>query len=353
MAGRGEKFKADTVPVHRLVRVLIVEDSEEDAALLVRELKGGGYAPIYQRIETGEAMLSALGEQTWDLILADYSLPRFNGLTAFNLMKERNIDLPFILVSGTITEAMAVAAMNVGVHDYLKKGDLVRLTAAVGRELHEADVRRSRRLAETALVESEERFRLLVEGIQDYAIFMLNADGIVASWNAGAKRIFGYSSHDILGRHFSILYQTERVKEGKPEQQLKAALAAGRSSDESERVRKNGSRFWASVTTTALKDAKGTLRGFARVTHDITERRRMEQELLAISEREQKRIGQDLHDGLCSHLAGIVFQGEFLYQKLTEQSIAEAAIAGRMTEMIRQAITQAHGLARGLNPVSL
>ncbi|HEY6182166.1 MAG TPA: PAS domain S-box protein [Terriglobales bacterium] len=339
--------------MNRPLRVLIVEDSGDDTELLLRELKRGGYEPTHQRVDTPEAMRVAMRTHTWDLIIADYTLPGFSGPAALALMKELGTDLPFILVSGTINHPTAVAAMKAGAHDYVMKGDLARLTAAVERELNEAEVRRSHRGAKAALAESEECFRLLVEGVQDYAIFMLTPAGAVASWNAGAERIYRYRAEEILGLHVSVLYSVDDVRAGKPEEDLRLSESQGRFSEEAERMRRDGSRFWAQVITTAMRDKAGCLRGFARVTRDITERRRLEQEILAISEREQNRIGQDLHDGLCNHLAGVVFQGEFLEQKLSEQSVAEAAIAARMTVMLKQAITQAHGLARGLNPVNM
>ena len=133
--------------------------------------------------------------------------------------------------------------------------------------------------AEARLRESEERFRLMVEGVQDYAIFMLDVDGIVVSWNAGAERIKGYSAEEACGMHFSSFYPPEDVDAGKPGEELRVAAAEGRVEDEGWRVRKDGSRFWAMVVITALRDSSGTLRGFGKVTRDFTERRRYEERL--------------------------------------------------------------------------
>jgi diguanylate cyclase (GGDEF)-like protein len=129
------------------LRVLIVEDSEDDVELLVFELELGGYDPIYQRTDTAETTLAALEEQQWDLVIADYSMPQFNAIAALSLLQEKGLDLPFIIVSGTITEETAVAAMKAGVHDYLTKDNLVRLVPAVERELREAQVRSEHRQA--------------------------------------------------------------------------------------------------------------------------------------------------------------------------------------------------------------
>ncbi len=130
------------------LRVLIVEDSADDAELLLRELRRGGYEPTAERVETAQVMSTALARQPWDAILADYSLPQFSGFAALKLVQEKSLDIPFIIVSGTIGEGTAVAAMRAGAHDYLMKGNLVRLTAAVERELREAAMRREHRRME-------------------------------------------------------------------------------------------------------------------------------------------------------------------------------------------------------------
>jgi PAS domain S-box-containing protein len=130
----------------------------------------------------------------------------------------------------------------------------------------------ARRKAEEALRESEERFRLLVEGVQDYAVYMLDPDGIVTSWNAGAQKMKGYARGEILGRHLSTFYLAEDIAAGKPWVELATALREGRAEDEGWRVRKSGERFWARVVASPLYDAEGRLRGFAEVTQDLSQR---------------------------------------------------------------------------------
>jgi PAS domain S-box-containing protein len=136
-----------------------------------------------------------------------------------------------------------------------------------------------RRAAEHALHESDERFRLLVDGVRDYAIYRLTPDGHVASWNTGAERLKGYTADEIIGQHFSRFYTAEDVRTGTPQQLLQVAVADGRVEAEGWRVRKDGSRFRANVMMTALYDESGQLRGFAKVTRDITERELLEQQL--------------------------------------------------------------------------
>jgi PAS domain S-box-containing protein len=129
---------------------------------------------------------------------------------------------------------------------------------------------------------SEETFRLLVESVKDYAIYMLDTEGRVATWNSGAARIKGYSADEILGAHFSIFYPKEDVEAGKCEAELAAAVNNGHFEDEDWRIRKNGTRFWANVVITPLRDPAGRLTGFAKVTRDLTERRAAEAERLRL-----------------------------------------------------------------------
>ncbi len=128
------------------------------------------------------------------------------------------------------------------------------------------------------LVAAERYYRLLVESIKDYAVIMMDPDGVVMSWNTGAERIKGYKAEEIIGQHFSRFYPAEDVRAGKPETELRVAAAEGRFEDEGWRVRKDGSRFWANVIVTALRDPKGRLLGFGKITRDMTERKRQEEE---------------------------------------------------------------------------
>src|SRR5918993_5654835 len=135
-----------------------------------------------------------------------------------------------------------------------------------------------------SLRESEERFRLMVEGVKDYAIFMLDPGGQVTTWNDGAERIEGYSEEEILGRHFSAFYPEEDVERGHPEEVLRAALAEGRCVEEGQRVREDGSRFWASAVVTALRGREGNLESFSVLVHDTTERKHADDVLRFLAE---------------------------------------------------------------------
>jgi len=170
-----------------------------------------------------------------------------------------------------------------------------------------------------ALRESEERFRHMVDAVRDYAIFMLDPEGRIVTWNQGAERIKGYSASEIIGQHFSKFYPEEDLQAGKPANELEIAVRDGRVEDEGWRVRKDGSKFWATVVITAIRDDAGNLLGFSKVTKDNTERmlvlkalrdsrrelhdsedslRRLSLHLLRTQDEERRRIGRDLHDSL-------------------------------------------------------
>ena len=204
-----------------------------------------------------------------------------------------------------------------------------------------------------ALRDNEERFRALIESIEDYAIFMLDARGNVVTWNEGAGKLTGYPVDEVLGQHFSRFWPSDEIDAEKPAQALAEAAAQGSCKHEGLRVRQDGSRFWAMTTLTALRDGDGRLTGFSRVIHDITDRKRLENEIVEAEERERRRIGRDLHDVLGQDLTGIAFLAKELEEDLAGRSARESPQAARIVALANQAVERAKSLAQGLCPIGL
>jgi len=199
-AGRSILGEALVADHSRGLRVLIVEDSLEDTALLLRELQRAGYDVVHERVDTADTLDAALASPPWDLVISDYSMPGFTGVAALERVRQRDPDVPFIFVSGTIGEDVAVDAMRVGAHDYVLKGDLRRLVPAIQRELRDAHMRRERRRAEEALRASEERFRKVFQfspvGI---AISTLD-EGILLEANDAYLAMIGHARDEAIGK---------------------------------------------------------------------------------------------------------------------------------------------------------
>jgi PAS domain S-box-containing protein len=185
---------------------------------------------------------------------------------------------------------------------------------------------RGRKGIEDSLLKSEERFRILVQEVKDYAIVMLDPGGHVVSWNAGAERIKGYRAEEILGQHFSTFYPREDVERGKTEMELRVAASEGRFEDEGWRVRKDGSRFWADVVITALRDHDDQLVGFVKVTRDLTDRLRAQEERLRLAHAEEAIRLRDEFLSIASHeLRTPLTALQLQLESLEEQTAASAA----------------------------
>lgn len=257
-------------PLH----ILIVEDSEDDCLLLLRELRRGGYDPVCERVETSGDMRKALAQRHWDIVISDYVLPKFSGLTALKTLKESGLDLPFIIVSGNIGESIAVDAMKAGAHDYILKGNLTRLVPAVERELREATIRRERRQVKEALVESETRYRSLFENSID-AVLLASADGSVLDVNPAACSILNMTKGEILAaQKEDIIDMTDPRASAFFEERARTGRARG----EITCVRKGGARFPCDLSSSMFTDKSGITIA-STIARDVTERKQAEEKI--------------------------------------------------------------------------
>jgi two-component system, cell cycle sensor histidine kinase and response regulator CckA len=263
--------------MHPHLQVLVVEDSEDDMLLVLRELRRGGYTVDFVRVETPEEMQAALDRQAWDIVIADYTLPAFSALTALNLLQQQRRDLPFIIVSGTIGEETAVAAMKAGAHDYIIKGNLARLVPAVERELREAEERQKRQKAEQALRESEERFRQLAENVIESVFWMADPKAtqfLYVSptyeqiWGRSRERLYANSMEWLAAIHIE---EQQRIQTSFFEQAL-----SGRYDEEYRVVRPDGSVRWIRDRGFPIQNAAGAPYRVVGIATDITEKKHLE-----------------------------------------------------------------------------
>jgi len=237
------------------LRVLIVEDSESDVALLLRELRQGGLDPHFRVVQDAEEMRAALSAAQWDVVISDYQLPGFNGFAALSLLQQTGRDIPFILVSGTIGEEIAVDAMKAGAHDYVMKGKLVRLVPAITRELREAKVRASHREAQKTLRALEKAVESLQVGVT-----ICDRNGKILYTNPAEARLHGYEEKELVGREARILVSAELWKDLTPDQ-FKQLRSWRR---ERLNVRKDGTNFPAQLISDVIKDDVGEPLGIVR-----------------------------------------------------------------------------------------
>ena len=218
--------------MNKQLRVLIVEDSEDDAVLLTRELQKGGYNPVVERVDTPEAMRKSLNDKKWDVVISDYIMPKFSGLDALKVLQKSELDLPFIIVSGKIGEDTAVEVMRAGAHDYIMKSNLKRLIPAIKRELTEVEVRQERKQARADLTQSYAELEKLNKKLQDEIserrkaeneaiktrehlqnvidsateiIISVDQNKRITTWNKTAEELTGYKNKDVLNRSINKL----------------------------------------------------------------------------------------------------------------------------------------------------
>jgi nitrogen fixation negative regulator NifL len=273
------------------LRVLHAEDSEKDVALLTRYLSRAGYELVSKRVETASALRAALKTSEWDIILCDYSMPEFNALDALSLIREMELDIPFIIISGAIGEGAAVEAMRAGAHDYLMKDSLARLAPAIEREIAEAQNRRARR-------EAEEQLRLQSAAVRAAAnaIVITDRTGRILWINPAFTQTTGYSFAEVEGKNPRVL------KSGKQDQEFyremwETILAGNVWHNTVINRRKDGTLNREDLTITPIRDDAGAITHFVGIKQDITEKTLALEAMLA-SELRYRRLFESAKDGI-------------------------------------------------------
>lgn len=308
--------------------VLIVEDVPDDAKLIVRELSRGGFDVTHRRVATAAEMQEALRERRWDVILCDYALPQFSGSAALPMARELGGDAPFIFVSGTIGEDIAVEAMKSGAHDYVMKGNLTRLAPAIRRELREAQTRREALLSDKAMRESEQKYRHLFEAMSDAAFLIDIETGRIIDTNAQAGTLLGRTRGEIVGMPREELHPSESNAG------ILACYSRGAQpvTCDSQVRRRDGRTVPVQVSASEIK-LYGRSFVFA-LMRDITERKRAENELRTsreqlralaarlqvVREEERTRVAREIHDELGQMLTALKMDLRWIEHDLDEMA---------------------------------
>ena len=257
------------------LRVLVIEDSEEDTLLALRALKQGGIDAAAERVFSEDGLRASLLRQDWELVIADHNMPGFNSADAIRIVRENGIDIPFIIVSGSIGEEQAVALMKSGAHDFVMKGNLARLAPAVERELREAMNRRAQRETEAALVSSERHFRAYFE----QALIGMASTSSEKGWlevNDALCSMLGYSHEELVRMNWAELTHPDDLDENL---KLYDRLICGEIDSytiENRFIRKDGEAIYVRRAPQAVRKADGSIDYIVAIVEDITERRRAE-----------------------------------------------------------------------------
>ena len=255
------------------LRILLVEDSDDDADLLLRELQRGGYIPEWERVDTTDTLNAALTRQEWDVITCDYVMPRLSAQAALDIIRQHTVDAPVIIVSGEVGEEVAVAAMKAGAVDFVSKHKLTRLLPAIARELREAEDRRARRRAE------EDRARLIaaVEQAQD-SVMITAMDGSIVYVNPAFERLTGYTRAEVYGRQPHLLRSDPNDEN--PPNALCATIARGEAwKGTAVQRRKDGTLYQLEVTISPVHDAEGRVTNLVGIGHNVTRERQLAAQL--------------------------------------------------------------------------
>ena len=332
------------------LQFVLLEDNASDAELIQLELARNGLKVQWRHVASEKDFRAALVAAP-DLVLADYTLPGFDGLAALKIVLQQRADVPFIFVSGSLGEERAIEALKSGATDYVLKDRLQRLPAVVNRALTEARERRERRQAETALEEQRLLLGTLIDSLPEI-IYATDIENRLTVVNRALLDVLRKKREDVLGRRLSELWQEETIIE--MEAQAAATIRNGHPLTDQERawIGVDGSVRWFTFTHVPLRD-HGTVNGLVCTVREITSQKALEQEILEISNREQRRLGSDLHDGLGQELTGLSLLLKGLEMQLAREAQQYSTQITKISDLLARTIQSTHSLARGLAPVNL
>ncbi len=344
------------------LKVLIVEDSEADAALLRRQLERAGYQLRAERVDSGDALAAALDAGPWDLVLCDYNLPGFSGAEALRHIRDRGRDMPFIFVSGTMGEDVAVEALKSGAQDYVMKGNLGRLVPAVQRVLREVETLRQQQAAERAMRESEHKYRRLFETMGEAALLVHADTERILDANDQIGKLLGRTRADILGTSVRALFPPARAAEW-AQRLLGHQTGTAPIHFEADLIAHGGRLVPVAVSAVSLRlyDRRMVLGLF----RDMRERKQSEAALRALAarlqqvrEEERTGIARELHDQLGQTLTGLQLDLSWMDRKLaglpaddTVASLREKI--GEMARSIETAVETVRRISSELRPAAL
>jgi len=262
------------------LRVLLIEDSDADARLLERALREGGFEPSIRRVQDVAALKTALERQGWDVVLADYALPQLPGPEAIRIVAQLQPNVPLILVSGSISEEEAVAALRGGARDFLTKGKLARLAPAIERELREAGVREERRKAEKRI-----RFQAEILSQMHEGVLVSDLDGAATYWNHVAESLYGLTASQAFGRPLEQIVSC-RMPPAQREEQERALSEQGYWQGECLQITPSGKEMYVDLSLSRLADEHGQPQARLHVVRDVTQRHEAEQALRSLSFRQ-------------------------------------------------------------------
>lgn len=354
----------------KLLRVLLIEDSQDDADLVLLGLSEAGFDVVCKRVETEAAMRKALPGGDWDIVISDFNLPGFSARAALTVLREMDADIPFVIVSGCIGEESAVALMKEGASDFVMKDKLARLVPVIGRELQDATVRREHRHALDALRANEKLLREITGALGE-GVYVLNVHGMLVFMNPEAERLLGWTETELSGQFMHNVIHLLKPDGTSLSESCCGALGVMRTgdvyrTDNDAFVRKDGSLMPVSFVATPImegdkavasviafqdnsqrKQAEWDLRESSKQLRELTSY------LQSVREEERTRIARELHDELGQMLTGIKLDAGWLINQLPKEQPEVLQKADDLYKLIDETLDAMRRTAADLRPVML